>query len=60
MWYGLMCFVGQCWKKYPSLHIKKRDMDEFINVSHIFINDVSRCIAIFCDLKKKAKSSFIF
>ena len=41
-------------------YIKKRHMDEFINVSHVFINDISRCIATSCDLKKRTKSSFIF
>ena len=35
-------------------------MYEFINVSHVFINDISRYIAISCDLKKRAKSYFIF
>ena len=35
-------------------------MDKFINVSHIFINDISRYMANFCDLKKKTKSFFIF
>ena len=35
-------------------------MDEFINVSHIFINDISTYIATFCDLKKITKRSFIF
>ena len=35
-------------------------MDEFMNVSHIFINDISKYIATFCDLKKRTKSSFIF
>ena len=34
-------------------------MDEFINVSDIFINDISRYIANLCDLKKKT-SYFIF
>ena len=37
-----------------------KDMDEFIDVSHVFINDISRYIAAFCDLKKKTKRSFIF
>ena len=35
-------------------------MDTFINVSHGFINDVSTYIATFYELKKRAKSSFIF
>ena len=35
-------------------------MDEFINVSHVFINDISRYIATFCNLKKRTKSSFTF
>ena len=30
-------------------------MDEFINLSHVFINDISRYIATFCDLKKRKK-----
>ena len=30
-------------------------MDELINVSHVFINDISRYIATFCDLKKRTK-----
>ena len=39
-----------------SAYIKK-DMDEFINVSNIFI---SRYIATFSSLKKRTKSCFIF
>ena len=35
-------------------------MDEFINLSDVFINDIDRCVATFCDLKKITKSSFIF
>ena len=35
-------------------------MDDFINASHIFINDISRYIASFCDLKKRTKLSFLF
>ena len=35
-------------------------MDEFVNVSHVFINDISTYIATFCELNKRAKSSFIF
>ena len=31
----------------------KRYVDEFKNVSHVFINDNSRYIATFSDLKKK-------
>ena len=34
-------------------------MDEFMNVSHAFINNISRYIAAFCDLKKIMKVSFI-
>ena len=28
-------------------------MNEFINVCHIFMNDMSRYIVTFCDLKKR-------
>ena len=35
-------------------------MDEFINVSHVFINDISTNIATFCELKKRTKNYFIF
>ena len=35
-------------------------MDEFMNVSHVFINDISSYIATSCELKKRTKSSFIF
>ena len=35
-------------------------MDEFINGSHVFINDISRYIATFCELKKRKKIYFIF
>ena len=28
-------------------------MDEFINVSHVFINEISRYIATSCDLKNE-------
>ena len=31
-------------------------MDKFINVSHIFINDISRYMAIFSDLRKRTKN----
>ena len=40
-------------------YIKKRN-GWFINVSHVFINDISRYIATSCDLKKRAKISFKF
>ena len=37
--YRMWC-VGQCWEK---CHIyEKKHMDEFINVSYVFINDISR------------------
>ena len=42
-----------------AIYIKKR-MDKFINVSHVFINDISRYMATSCDLKKWKKGSFIF
>ena len=32
----------------------------FIDVSHDFINDISRYIATSCDLKKRKKSYFVF
>ena len=35
-------------------------MDEFINVSHVFIDYVNRYIAVFCDLNKRTNCSFIF
>ena len=35
-------------------------MDEFVNVSHVFINDISRHIATFGDLNKITKNYFIF
>ena len=31
-------------------------MDKFIYVSHIFINDISRYMAIFSDLKNRSKN----
>ena len=34
-------------------------MDEFIKVSHVFIYDISRYIATFCDLKKMTKLFYI-
>ena len=40
-------------------YIKKRN-GWFINVSPIFINDISRYIATSYDLKKRAKVSFKF
>ena len=36
--------------------INLKDMDKFINVSHIFIIDISRYMAIFSDLKKRTKN----
>ena len=35
-------------------------MDEFLNLSDVFINDISRCIATFCDFKKRTKGLIIF
>ena len=35
-------------------------MDEFINVSYVSINEISRYIATFCDLKKIIKIYFTF
>ena len=51
---ALIWCVRQYWEKCH----KKRHMDEFINVFHAFINNISRYIATSCDLKKRAKSSF--
>ena len=39
---------------------KKRRIDKFINVSHVFIYDIGKYMATFCDLMKGAKISFIF
>ena len=33
-------------------------MDEFIYVSHVFINDISRHVATSCDLKNKRNKKF--
>ena len=33
-------------------------MDEFINVSRVFINDISRYIATSCDLKNEKNKRF--
>ena len=46
--------------KYVIAYIWKRHMDEFVNVSHVFINDISRHIATFGDLNKITKNYFIF
>ena len=35
-------------------------MAQFIDVSHVFITDISRYIPAFCDLKKRTKGYFIF
>ena len=34
-------------------------MNEFINLSRVFINDISRYIATLCNLKKRKEISFI-
>ena len=53
-----LCGVqGNAVKAAYISHIKKTYMDEFINVYHAFISDISRCIATFCGLKKRTKSS---
>ena len=53
-----LCGVqGNAVKAAYISHIKKTYMDEFINVYHAFISDISRYIATFCDLKKRTKSS---
>ena len=39
-------------------YIQKRHMDEFINVSHVNINDYQ--YSSICDFKKRTKSSFAF
>ena len=51
-----MCCVDNAGKNA----IYKKDINEFINVSHIVTNYIIRYVATFCDLKKKAKSYFIF
>ena len=35
-------------------------MDEFINALPVFVDDISRYIATFCDLKKRTKNYFMF
>ena len=39
-------------------YMQKRHMDEFINVSHVNINDYQ--YSSICDFKKRTKSSFAF
>ena len=55
---GLMWCVGQCWEKYHNIYIKK-DIWMSLQTLHVFINDIRRYIATFCDLKKRTKSCFI-
>ena len=47
-----MWYKEQFWETCHDLYIKRR-MNEFINVPHIFINDISTYIATFCELKKR-------
>ena len=34
-------------------------MNEFINVSHVFVNDISRYITTSCDLKKRTRFFYV-
>ena len=52
-----MWYVGNAGKNVIT-YIYKTDMDEFINVSHVFIKDISRYIGTSCDLKNKRNKKF--